>query len=324
MMGKYGDTALRAKKCGFDDVEVHAVHGYLVTQFFSPYSNKRVDEYGGNLWNRTRFAREIVADIRAKCGDDFIIDMHLSGDEFVEGGLTLEDTKAIALMMEDCGVDMLNISIGNYLAVDYNIASCHHDGGHAWFTDWAKAVKEVVKVPVITISRINDPFLADSVLAAGKADFVAMGRASLVDPGLPNKAKEGHFENICRCIGCNDGCIGILFTDNPIKCVLNPELGLEYRGPIQPVQVKKNVAIVGAGPGGLYAAIAAAKRGHKVTVYKKGAHAGGQFYFDSIPPFKGEITDFIVWQTAQCKKLGVEIKYKYRDPVRLGQYWRSS
>lgn len=317
MVGKYGDTALRAKKCGFDGVEIHAAHGYLITQFFSPYSNKRIDEYGGNFWNRTRFAREIVADIRNKCGDDFIIDMRLSADEFVEGGLKLEDTKAIARMMEKCGVDILHISIGNYLAVNHNIASCHHEGGHGWFTDWAKAVKEVVNIPVITISRINDPFLADSILAGGKADLVAMGRQSLVDPAMPNKAKEGRFEDIRRCIGCNDGCIGILFTDNPIKCVLNPELGNEYKGEIQLAKVKKDVAIVGAGPAGLYAAIAAAKRGHNVTVYEKEEHAGGQFYYAAIPPCKGEITDFIVWQLAQCKKLGVEIKYNTEVTVEL-------
>lgn len=317
MVEKYGDTALRAKKCGFDGVEIHAAHGYLITQFFSPYSNKRIDEYGGNFWNRTRFAREIVADIREKCGNDFIIDMRLSADEFVEGGLKLEDTKAIARMMEKCGVDMLHISIGNYLAVNHNIASCHHEGGHGWFTDWAKAVKDVVNIPVITISRINDPFLADSILAGGKADFVAMGRQSLVDPGMPNKAKEGRFEDIRRCIGCNDGCIGILFSDNPIKCVLNPELGNEYKGEIALADVKKNVAVVGAGPAGLYAAITAAKRGHQVTVYEKEEHAGGQFFYAAIPPCKGEITDFIVWQLAQCRKLGVEIRYNTEATVQL-------
>jgi 2,4-dienoyl-CoA reductase-like NADH-dependent reductase (Old Yellow Enzyme family)/thioredoxin reductase len=315
MVGKYGDTALRAKKCGFDGVEIHGAHGYLITQFFSLYSNKRLDEYGGNFWNRTRFAREIVEDIRKKCGEDFIIDMRISADEFVEGGLSVEDNKAIARMMEEAGVDILHVSIGNYLAVDLNIASSHHK--HGWFTDWAKQIKEVVNIPVITISRINDPFLADSILASGKADFIAMGRGSLTDPGMPNKAKEGRFEDIRRCIGCNDGCIGTLFTDNPITCVLNPVLGHEYEGEIKKAEVKKNVAIIGAGPGGLYAAIAAAEAGHNVTVYEKESHAGGSFYIASIPPTKGEITDFIVWQTNQCKKLGVEIKYNTDATVEM-------
>jgi len=315
MVGKFGDTALRAKKCGFDGVEIHGAHGYLITQFFSPYSNKRLDEYGGNFWNRTRFAREIIHDIREKCGEDFIIDMRISADEFVEGGLNIEDNKAIARMMEEAGLDMLHVSIGNYLSVDLNVASSHSN--HGWFTDWAKQIKEVVNIPVITVSRINDPFLADSILASGKADFIAMGRASLTDPAMPIKAQEGRFEDIRRCIGCNDGCIGTLFTDNPIKCVLNPVLGYEYEGEIQPAAVKKNVAIIGAGPGGLYAAIAAAEAGHSVTVYEKSEHAGGQFYFASIPPCKGEITDFIVWQTTQCKKMGVEIKYNTEATVEM-------
>ena len=136
-----------------------------------------------------------------------------------------------------------------------------------------------------------------------------MGRASLVDPGMPNKAKEGKFEDIRRCFGCDVGCIGVLLTDNPITCVLNPELGYECDGGIKEAEIKKNVVIVGAGPGGLEAAIYAAKRGHKVTVFEKEDHNGGQFFLASIPPGKGEITDFLVWQTTQCAKLGVEIRY---------------
>lgn len=307
MVGKYGDTALRAKKCGFDGVEVHGAHGYLITQFFSPYSNKRIDEYGGNFWNRTRFAREIIKDIREKCGEDFIIGMRISADEFVEGGLTIEDNKAIARMMEAEGLDIIHVSVGNYLSVDLNVASAHTS--HGWFTDWAKAIKDVVNIPVITVSRINDPFLAESILASGKADFIAMGRASLADPSMPVKAQEERFEDIRRCIGCNDGCIGTLFNDKPIHCVLNPELGLEYKGGVLPAKIKKDVVVVGSGPAGLYAAITAAEAGHHVTVYEKGEHAGGQFYFAAIPPTKGEITDFIVWQLAQCKKLNIDIKY---------------
>lgn len=308
MVSWYGDTDLRAKKCGFDGVEIHGAHGYLIAQFFSPYSNKRLDEYGGNFWNRTRFAREIIQDIRRKCGDDFIIDMRISADEFVEGGLTLEDAKAIAVMMEQAGLDMIHVSIGTYLSVDLNIASSF--SGHGWFADWEKAVREAVKIPVIVVSRVNDPFLADEMIATGKCDLVAMGRASLADPALPAKAKEKRFADIRRCIGCNDGCVGVLFTDNPITCVLNPMLGHEYEGEIEQAAVRKKVAVVGAGPAGLYAAIAAAKRGHDVVVYEKGKHAGGNFYTASIPPCKGEITDFIVWQTEQCRQLGVEIKYE--------------
>lgn len=307
MVQKYGDAALRAKKCGFDGVEIHAGHGYLITQFFSPYSNKRLDEYGGNFWNRTRFAREIVEDIRKKCGEDFIVGMRISADECVEGGLTLEDSKAIAIMMADCGIDLIHVSVGNYLSTDLNVASSYT--AHGWITDWAKQIKDVVKIPVITVSRINDPFLAEEVLASGKADFVAMGRASLCDPDMPNKAKEGRFEDIRRCIGCNDGCIGTLFTDHPITCVLNPTLGHESELPVRKADSPKKVAVIGAGPAGLYAAIAASQSGHDVTVFEKNDHNGGNFYTAAFPPAKGEITDFLVWQQVQCKKLGVKIQY---------------
>ena len=267
MVGKYGDTALRAKKCGFDGVEIHGAHGYLITQFFSPYSNKRLDEYGGNFWNRTRFAREIVADVRRKCGDDFIIGMRISADEFVEGGLTIEDSKAIALMMEEAGVDLIHVSVANYLSVDLNVASAYTS--HGWFTDWAKEIKELLHIPVITVSRINDPFLADEILASGKADLVAMGRASLCDPDMPNKAKEGRFEDIRRCIGCNDGCEGVLFTDNAFTCVLNPELGNEYRGEIPKAEVPKKVAVVGA----LYGT---SVKGHETVMPLVALHAHAQ------------------------------------------------
>jgi 2,4-dienoyl-CoA reductase-like NADH-dependent reductase (Old Yellow Enzyme family)/thioredoxin reductase len=304
---QFGDAALRAKKAGFDGVQIHAAHGYLITQFFSPYSNKRLDEYGGNFWNRTRFVREIIGNIREKCGWDFIIDIRLSGSEFTEGGLTIEDTKAIAKIVEDAGVDMIHVSLGNYLTFDWNIPSGYRE--HNLIAAHGRAVKEVVKVPVTVVGRINDPWLADNIIASGDADLVGMGRASLADPHMPNKAKEGKFEDIRRCFGCDVGCIGVLLTDNPITCVLNPELGYEYEGEVKPAEVKKNIAIVGAGPGGLEAAIYAAKRGHKVTVFEKESHNGGQFYYASIAPGKGEITDFLVWQTTQCKKLGVEIRY---------------
>lgn len=211
------------------------------------------------------------------------------------------------MMVEEAGVDMIHISLGNYLTFDWNIPSGYRE--HNLIAEHAKAVKAVVKVPVTVVGKINDPFLADSVIASGQADLVGMGRASLVDPEMFNKALEGRFEDIRRCFGCDKGCIGVLLTDNPITCVLNPELGNEWEGGIKTADVKKNVAIVGAGPGGLEAAIYAAKRGHKVTVFEKEDHNGGQFFFASVPPGKGEITDFLVWQTTQCRKLGVEIRY---------------
>ena len=303
----FSDAALRAKKCGYDGVEVHGAHGYLIAQFMSPYSNKRTDRYGGNVMGRLRFPIEIIEDIRRKCGDDFIIGFRISGDEFVEGGLTIEDTAAIAMILEGIGIDFIHVSAGTYAASEVIIptASIHH----GWNVNAAEEVKKVCSIPVITVGRINDPIIAESAIKAGKADFVAMGRASLADPEMPNKAKAGQFEDIRNCMGCNVGCLGLLYKDAPIQCVLNPLLGREHEYTVEKTGNSKSVAVIGAGPAGLSAAIAAASIGHHVRVYEKANRAGGQFRVASIPPTKGEISSFIKWQETQLEQLGIKIEY---------------
>lgn len=315
LVGKFGDTALRAKKCGFDGIEIHAGHGYLIAEFLSPYANKRSDRYGGTFMNRSRFLLEIIHDIREKCGEDFIIGMRISGDERIEGGRTLVDTLALLPLVEEAGVDIIHISAGTYGSGDTIVPPSYTP--HAWTADWAAAVKQNCNIPVITVGRINDPVIADSLICSGKADFTAMGRASLIDPEMPNKAKEGRFEDIRYCTGCCAGCIGVLFTDQPIKCVLNPTLGHETECEIVKAEKPKNVAVIGAGPAGLETAITARQAGHEVTVYEKEDHAGGLFHLAAVPPCKGEISGFIAWQTTQCAKLGVEIRYNTEATVEM-------
>ena len=225
MVEKFGDCAFRAQKAGFDGVEIHGAHGYLIAQFMSPYSNKRTDKYGGHLSNRMRFPLEIIANIKAKTGKDFGLGFRISCDEFVPGGRTIEDTKAMAILLEQAGIDVLHVSCGVYASVDKIVPASSTP--HGWLASYAEEVKKVVSIPVITVGRINDPFVGDSIIAGGKADFVAMARASLADPELPRKAASGEFDEIRPCIACNEGCIGILFADQPIKCVLNPTLGKE-------------------------------------------------------------------------------------------------
>ena len=303
---EFGDCALRVRKAGFDGIEIHGAHGYLIAQFMSPYSNKRIDEYGGNLLNRMRFPLEIVSNIRLKAGSDFPIIFRISGDEMVPGGRTIEDTKAIAAMLEKAGVNALHISAGVYGSA-YAITPPAAIP-HGWIVHFAEEVKKVVGIPVITVGRINDPFLAETIIASKKADLVAMGRASLADPELPKKAAAGRFADINPCIGCLQGCIGMIRRGQPATCLVNPTLGKEEELRIKPAHRKKRVFIAGAGPAGMEAAMVAAKRGHEVHLFEKADRLGGQLYTASIPPSKGEIAGFIAWQKKQLEDNHVSIR----------------
>lgn len=306
---EFGDCALRAKKCGFDGVEIHGAHGYLIAEFMSLYTNKRTDEYGGNLMNRLRFPLEIIENIRKKCGEEFIVGFRISGNECVDGGRTLADTCTIAPILEEAGIDLIHITAGVYKSQDTIIPSFYT--GHAWIANMAAEVKKVVNIPVISVGRVNDPLTAEQILAAGKADFVAMGRQSLCDPFTPNKAREGKFEEIRTCIGCHQGCVEEHRQNRPIKCILNPVMGREYEISAAPAQPKKKVAVIGAGPAGMEAALIAAQRGHEVRIYEKTEYPGGQFRLAAIPPCKGEIAGYISWQMNELKKYHVEILFNH-------------
>lgn len=308
VVGYYGGCARRAETAGFDGVEIHGAHGYLIAQFMSPYSNKRTDEYGGPLQNRMRFALEVIRDVKSKVSDKFIVGFRISADEHVTGGRTLADTVMIAPMLEAEGIDYFNVTSGVYRSFDAVIPSMYT--GHAWIQDDAAAVKAVVNVPVLSVGRYNDIRLADSALAQGKADMILFGRQSLVDPETPKKAQEGRFEDIRQCIGCHHKCITSILVGDSAGCILNPRTGHEYELEDVHTDTPKKVMVIGAGPGGMEAAIAAAEKGHKVTVYEKSRWAGGQFRLGSVPPAKGEITTFIVWQVNRLKELGVTIHFE--------------
>jgi len=307
IISQYGDSARRAQEAGFDGVEIHGAHGYLIAQFMSSYTNKRTDEYGGSLENRMRFALEIIKDIRSKVSPDFIVGYRISADEYVTGGRNIEDTLTIVPYLEKAGIDYIHISAGVYRSFSDIIPSQYR--GHSWNTDAAAEVKKITNLPVITVGRINDPRLAETILATGKADIVAMGRQSLADPETPNKAKEGRFNEIVNCIACHHGCVKNLLQNIPIACVLNPVLGRESKVSITKTDNPKKIMIVGSGPAGLAAAITAAKRGHKVKVYEKDKWAGGQFRIGAVPPGKGELINYINWQLNELNKLGVPVEF---------------
>ncbi len=304
---QFGQAAARAKAAGFDGCELHGAHGYLIEEFMSPYSNKRTDEYGGDLCNRMRFALEIIHEVREQTGSDFIIGYKLSSDEWVSGGLTIEDTKAYVPFLEEAGVDYFGVSVGVYRSGDQIIPSMYTE--HGWIANNAKEVKSVASVPVYAIGRINDTRVANAIIKSGKADMVAMGRQSIADPETPNKAKAGCFTDIRTCVGCLHGCDANVNLEKSGTCELNPIIGHESEAEYQTVMAEspKNVLVIGAGPAGLEAAIGAAKCGHNVTVYDKDRWAGGKYRLASVPPCKGELGAFIVWQMHELKKLNVPV-----------------
>ena len=305
LVEKFAQAARRGKEAGYDVVEMHGAHGYLINQFVSPFSNKRTDRYGGNFNNRMRFPLDIIKRAKELVGDEYPITYRISAEELVEGGLTIEDTKAIAIELEDAGIAAIHASGGVYKS---NAALCAPTTLQtAVFSDFAKQIKKVVSIPVITVNKIVYPEVAESLLREGKADFIAMGRASIADPNLPNKAKEGRMDEILHCIGCRQGCWSHLLQNKPISCLVNPLTGKEGEYSITPAATKKKVMVVGGGPVGMEAAIVAAKRGHDVTLYEKGDRLGGQWLQAAVPPGKELLNTLTVWQKGELARSGAKV-----------------
>ena len=290
------EAAERAKRAGFDGLDIHCAHGYLVPGFFSPLSNERTDEYGGDLSGRTRFLVEIIRGIREKLGP-FPLTIKVSGDEYIEGGLDVEKMAQIALIAQEAGVDGITVSAGTVGGKKIEDLSQAHKvlrtmpmmTAHGCLVPIAERIKRGLKIPVIAVGRINLPALAEEVLAQGKADLVAMGRALLADPQLPIKAFEGREDEIRPCIGCNEGCYKRILQQQEIHCSVNPTVGREGEVSSDRSVRPKKVLVLGAGPAGLEAANAAYEKGHQVVLLEKGRSLGGQLNLASVPPGRGEI-----------------------------------
>jgi len=308
LIRKYRDAAVRAKKAGFDAVEIHGAHGYLIAQFMSPYSNKRIDEFGGDFISRMKFPCEIVKGVRQDLGADFPILFRISADEKVHGGRTVHETKAIARLMEECGADAMHVSICTYGSMHWMFVPPSVPQG--FNTDAAAEVKRSVTIPVIAVGRIHDPFLAEDILLSGKADMISMGRASLSDPEIPNKVAENRVHEISPCIACLQGCVGNLFDPDILKvsCLVNPLTGREGVISTDKTTEPKKVVVVGSGPGGLKAAYIAAQKGHDVTCYEKSTVLGGQFRVAGIPSTKHDILSAIKHYVTMGRKYGVTFK----------------
>ncbi len=316
----YADAAVRAKKCGFDAVEIHGAHGYLINQFSSPFSNKRSDEYGGTTENRARFGVEVIRRVREAVGPDYPILFKLTTNELVAGGLTIAEGRELARIFAREAIDAITISQG-VNATEWGVippAAISPAG----FLDHVRACRDVVKdIPVIAIGRIVNFDLANNIIEDGTADFVAMGRASLADPLAPKKYMEGKKEDIQLCIGCVQGCLGNLRRGEPIQCLVNPKTNKEFMAKETEVKTDspKNITVVGAGIAGLEVAITSARKGHKVTIYEKTNKIGGQWLLAAVPPSKQDFTTLVIWQKKQLENLGVEIKLETEYTVEIAK-----
>ena len=326
IVGRFGDSALRAKKAGADGVELHAAHGYLIQQFLSPHTNRRMDEYGGSLENRLRFLREIFADVRAKCGADFPVVVRLGADEFYreigkEQGLTLEDGVRIAKAVEEMGADAIDVSSGTYETMNYWLEPTTFDCG--WRKHLAAAVKEAVSIPVIAANFIRSPEQAEAQLAEGTQDFIGIARPLLADPDWAEKIRAGRGSEVTRCsacLWCFESMLAGGFTGKPGQCALNPRCCREDEIPEEQEQdgAGRTVAVIGAGVAGLTAAYTLARRGFLVKVLEKTAQAGGQINLAAAPPHKEKIRWCIDDLLVKCEALGVEISYNVNsDPCGL-------
>ena len=311
----FGEVAGRAKEAGFDAIEILGAHGYLINEFLSPYSNKRTDEYGVTQSQRERFPLEVLDAVRAAVGPDFPVSFRLSAEEFVEGGLTTEETSVFATHLVEHGVSAIHCSGGVY-EKSQKIISPYMEKA-AVHAENAGIIRKAVKgaVPVFVANRIRTFQEAEHILEAGLADFIVMGRPLLADPELPKKMQAEAFDEIRQCLSCNQGCIDKLFAGEPIGCMINPLTGHEYEYDMQPSADAKRVTVIGGGPAGMEAARAAALKGHHVTLFERQSTLGGQLNDAALPPHKSDIALYIRHQENELKKLGVSVHYNREATV---------
>lgn len=302
----FAACAARAQKCGFDCIEIHGAHGYLINQFMSSFSNKRTDEYGGSLINRMRFPLEIIAECRKAVGPNYPIFFRFNTCDYVDGGIELPEAIVMAKMLEEAGVDALHCTQGMFASKQTIIGPSFVPVMN--FADNAAAIKASVSIPVIAVGRYNDIYYAESMLRDDKADYIAMARASLADPDLPNKAKAGREDEIIHCIGCNQGCTGETAVGNPVNCLANPHTCRETQYDLSIVAEPKKVFIAGGGIAGLSAMQGAAERGHRVVLFEETNELGGQWLAAMNPPGKSDYASLIMNYRRLLKQYHVEVR----------------
>ncbi len=299
-------TATLAREAGYDGVEIMGSEGYLLNEFISAHTNKRTDEWGGELANRCRFALDIVRRVRAAAGRDFVIVYRLSGLDLVSDGNTFEDAVWLLLQLESAGATLIDTGIGWHEARVPTIAGMVPRAAFAWVT---ARIKASTRLPVIATNRINDPRVAETLLSEGTADLISMARPLLADPEFARKAATGRAAEINTCIACNQACLDRIFVGKRATCLVNPRAGRETELVLRPTRSPKRVCVVGAGPAGLACALAAAECGHSVTLFEQEAEIGGQFRYAREVPGKEEFRETLRYFNRRLALLGVDIRF---------------
>jgi 2,4-dienoyl-CoA reductase (NADPH2) len=298
-------AARRAKKAGFDAVEVIASAGYLICQFLSPQTNKRDDKYGGSPENRMRFGLETIRRVREEIGPDMALLVRVSGNDFVPGSNTNKESRVFARASQEAGADCINVTGGWH---ESRVPQITFDLPQAGYAYLARGIKENVDIPVISCNRINDPFVAEEVLTEGIADLVGVARGLIADPEFVKKAREGRPEEIRRCVACNQRCFDHVFQGLPVGCVVNPRAGKELQTELEPAKGPKKILVAGAGPAGCELSVTAALRGHEVILCDKEDHIGGQVSWAASATGKHDFRYLFDYFRAVLPKYGVELR----------------
>ena len=301
---EFGEGVRRAKEAGFDSINIHGGHGYLIAGFLSPRTNKRTDQYGGDIIRRARLALEMVETARGKTGPDYPITFRLIGDEKIEGGLGLKDAIVVSKLLQEAGIDAIDVDAGTFGTDEWITPSYYMPP--ACYVYLSEAVKKELKIPVLVAGNIHDPFIAERILREGKADFIHLGRPIVADPEFPRKAMEGRKEDIRKCIACLI-CREAVGREVPLACSVNPAAGRERDFEIEPAKKGRRVLVVGGGPAGMESAIIAAQRGHDVTLWEKSDELGGQLIIAAVPPYKEGLSDLVEYLKKQLWKSKVKI-----------------
>jgi 2,4-dienoyl-CoA reductase-like NADH-dependent reductase (Old Yellow Enzyme family)/thioredoxin reductase len=302
---KFALAAAGAKLAGFDFVEFHGAHGYLLSQFFSPAFNRRTDEYGEDLRGRMRFALECVSTTRTVLGYDYPIFFRIGAWEDMEIGIKIDEAVQFAAELEKASVDVIDVSVGHLEEPGFG-ATPGPDKPMGTFAHLAEAIKKKVTIPVSAVGRINTADIAEAFLVEGKADLVAIGRQLIADPFWPNKVAAGQIEDVVPCISCNV-CLDTAFAAGELKCSVNASLAKEAEYALRPAETKNKVLVVGGGPAGMEAARTAAVRGHEVVLWEKKEELGGQLLVAAVAPHKEVISSLNKYMAGQLKKAGVQV-----------------